>query len=132
MLGLRGLGAKLRAPWWLVIAVVGSAAIPACSCGESETTQPTGPGSTSSSGGGGAGGSGGDQGGGGAGGQGGGGGPQASGPGTTNFVNAGQTVSSPSYKMVFTFGQSTPTQGKATSPSYRVQGGLQGANGTLP
>jgi hypothetical protein len=131
MLGLGRLGAGVRAPWWLVIAVLASAAIPACSCGESETTQPSGPGSTSSSGGGGAGGEGG-QGGGGQGGDGGGGAPQASGPGTTNFVNAGQTVSSPSYKMVFTFGQSTPTQGKATSPSYRVQGGLQGANGTLP
>jgi hypothetical protein len=34
--------------------------------------------------------------------------------------------------MVFTFGQPTQNQGKTTSPGYRMQGGLIGANGSLP
>ncbi|XXX80387.1 hypothetical protein WMF30_16610 [Sorangium sp. So ce134] len=41
-------------------------------------------------------------------------------------------MSSPSYRMVFTLGQPTQNQGKTTSPGYRMQGGLVGANGSLP
>lgn len=52
--------------------------------------------------------------------------------GAGEMVSAGKVVRSPSYRMVFTLGQPTQMQGKATSPSYRVQGGLVGANGSLP
>jgi hypothetical protein len=34
--------------------------------------------------------------------------------------------------MTFTLGQSTQPQGTHKSASYRLQGGLTGANGTLP
>lgn len=50
----------------------------------------------------------------------------------SDVVSAGQVVRSPSYRMVFTLGQPTQNQGKTTSPSYRMQGGLVGANGSLP
>ncbi|WP_437940643.1 hypothetical protein [Sorangium sp. So ce341] len=50
----------------------------------------------------------------------------------SDVVSAGEVVSSPSYRMVFTLGQPTQNQGKTTSPSYRMQGGLVGANGSLP
>ncbi len=48
----------------------------------------------------------------------------------TETVSAGEVSKSPNYKMVFTFGQPTQNQGKTTSPSYRMQGGLVGANGS--
>jgi len=51
---------------------------------------------------------------------------------TTEFVNAGGVMQSPGYKMVYTLGQPTQNQGKTTSPSYRMQGGVIGANGSLP
>jgi hypothetical protein len=54
------------------------------------------------------------------------------GPGASQLVNGGDTVKSPSYKMVFTLGQPTQNQSTTTSPGYRMQGGLIGANGTLP
>jgi hypothetical protein len=54
------------------------------------------------------------------------------GPQASQLVNSGDVVKSPSYKMVFTLGQPTQNQTKTTSPSYRMQGGLVGANGTLP
>jgi hypothetical protein len=54
------------------------------------------------------------------------------GPGATQLVNGGDTVKSPGYKMIFTLGQPTQNQNKTTSPGYRMQGGLIGANGTLP
>ena len=63
---------------------------------------------------------------------GGGGGMQISGKAATELVNGGDTVKSPGYKMVFTVGQPTQNQGKTTSPGYRLQGGLVGANGSLP
>ncbi len=96
--------------------------------GESEngTTSPT----TSSSGVGGAGGQGGT-GEGGAGGAGGGGTADKGVP-ATETVSAGEVSKSPNYKMVFTFGQPTQNQGKTTSPSYHMQGGLVGANGSAP
>jgi len=50
---------------------------------------------------------------------------------STDSVSAGNVVQSPSYTMVFTFGQPTQHQGKATSPRYRMQGGFVGANGSL-
>lgn len=50
----------------------------------------------------------------------------------TETVSAGDVASSPSYRMVFTFGQPTQNQGKTTSPGYRMQGGLIGAHGSLP
>lgn len=48
------------------------------------------------------------------------------------IVTAGDTAKSPSYTMVFTFGQPTQNQGKTTSPSYSLRGGLAGANGSAP
>ena len=56
----------------------------------------------------------------------------AHGPEATQLVNSGGVCTSPAYKMVFTLGQPTQNQSKTTSPGYRVQGGLIGANGTLP
>ena len=111
---------------------------PGCDCGGEDTTTPPGTTTTTtttSSGDGGAGGDGGGTtssgGGGGAGGQGGGtladNGVQAS-----ETVSAGRVSSSPNYRMVYTFGQPTQNQGKTTSPGYRMQGGLVGANGGAP
>jgi hypothetical protein len=34
--------------------------------------------------------------------------------------------------MIFTLGQPTQNQSRTTSPSYQMQGGLIGANGSLP
>jgi hypothetical protein len=48
------------------------------------------------------------------------------------MVSGGEVSKSPGYKLVFTFGQSSQNQEKTTSPSYRHQGGLIGANGSLP
>ena len=132
---------RARLPAYLVAALLLSAAGPGCSS-EDETVGPgtggagtttstaTGHGgatsssSTSTSSGGGQGGNGG-QGGTGA-------GPSVSGKPGTETVSAGQKSSSPGYTMVFTLGQPTQNQGKTTSPGYRMQGGLQGANGSLP
>lgn len=72
---------------------------------------------------------------GGAGGQGGsgsGGAPQSFGPPGTDIVSAGAVVSNSQYRLVFTVGQSTQNQGKMTSSTYRLQGGVIGANGSLP
>lgn len=75
----------------------------------------------------------GGHGGGGVGGGGGAGGSMpAYGPPATDIVSAGEVSQSPGYKLVFTFGQSSTNQEKTTSPSYRLQGGLIGANGSLP
>ncbi|NUP08470.1 MAG: hypothetical protein HOW73_20665 [Polyangiaceae bacterium] len=74
------------------------------------------------------------QGGNGAGGDGGSGGapPPEPGPPGNALVSAGDYVSSPNYKLVFTMGQSTQNQSKMTSPNYRLQGGLIGSTGNLP
>jgi hypothetical protein len=53
-------------------------------------------------------------------------------PPATQMVNAGETGQSPHFRAVYTLGQPTQNQGATTSPSYRVQGGLIGANGSLP
>lgn len=50
----------------------------------------------------------------------------------TETVSAGEVSKSSSYTMVHTLGQPTQNQGKTTSPGYRLQGGLNGANGSLP
>ena len=89
----------------------------------------TGVGGNGGNGAGGAGGSG-HGGNGGAGGSGG--GVVNSGPPAQQLVNSGAEISSPNYKMNFTLGQPTQNQGKTTSPNYRMQGGLIGANGSLP
>jgi hypothetical protein len=103
--------------------------VPACSDGGStNTTSSSGQSSSSSSGGGGTGGAGG------AGGAGGSGGSEVTnfGPGASDFVNAGNVSKSPGYKLEGTLGQSTQNQSKMSSPGYRLQGGLIGANGSVP
>lgn len=113
---------------WLALAVASIAVSPGCSCGHDgayvagaggapgtggEGSWPTATaGSTA-----GAGGHGGDT---------------ALGHTASDVVSAGRVVKSPRYRMVFTLGQPTQNQGKTTSPSYRMQGGLIGANGSLP
>lgn len=76
---------------------------------------------------GGMGGSGGDGGSGGSGGA-----MMAHGPSATSLVNAGEVSTSPKFKLVWTLGQSSQNQSKMTSSGYRLQGGLSGANGSLP
>lgn len=78
----------------------------------------------------GAGGSGGEAGQGGGAGQGGAGGAPAASPGGTEWASAGGVSKSTKFKMQFTFGQPTTNQGHSTSESYRIQGGLVGANGS--
>ena len=121
----------------------------AAGCKELETTGSGGDATTSgSAGSGGAttsseeggGGSGGDTGGtggntggtgGNTGGTGGTGGVEIIGSGLGDFVSAGGVCDSQGYSQVFTFGQATPHQGKATSAKYRLQGGIIGATGSL-
>lgn len=121
------------------VAVLALAAMvwPGCDCGGEDTTATSSGTTTSGDGGGGVGGEGGGTttstssgGGGGAGGEGG--GAAESGRSASQMVSAGEVASSPGYRMVFTFGQPTQNQGRTTSPSYRMQGGLVGANGSLP
>ncbi|MDI1444230.1 hypothetical protein [Polyangium sp. 6x1] len=95
-------------------------------CGD-EGSSTTPPGSTAGTGGGGGAG-GGDGGSGGTGGR----PPVPPGPPGMEIVSSGDVMKSPRYKMVFTLGQPTQNQTKTTSPSYRMQGGLIGANGSLP
>ena len=49
-----------------------------------------------------------------------------------DFVSGGQVARSHQYTLVFTIGQSTQNQGPMKSPGYRIQGGVIGANGSLP
>jgi hypothetical protein len=120
--------ARLRFPAWLGVMVAASVFSPGCSCGEPGSSRgfvssgtSTGGGISQTSGTGGDGGGGPDA------------GPPASAAGrATDTVSAGNTARSPSYRMVFTLGQPTQNQGKTTSPRYRMQGGLVGANGSLP
>ena len=53
-------------------------------------------------------------------------------PPAADVVSAGDRAESPHFTAVFTFGQPTQNQNKSTSPHYRAQGGLIGANGSLP
>lgn len=116
-------------PSVLGILVIVAMASPGCGGGSEGDT--TGSDSATSSSGAGTGGQGGE-GGAGQGGAGGAGGETAErhGPSASDIVSAGDVSTSPKYKMVFTFGQSTQNQGKTTSPSYRLQGGLTGAIGS--
>ncbi len=95
-----------------------AAATSGCDTTGEDTTTTSTSGSSSSSGTGGAGGQGG--------------GALASGIQATEIVAGGDVVTSPNYKMVYTFGQPTQNQHKSTSPGYRVQGGLIGATESLP
>ena len=116
--------------WWLFAVLLGGAFVPACSCGEEETTtgaQQGTPGAGGMAGGGGTAGAGGDAGAGGTGGS-----MPTAGKTATDFVNAGEVATSPSYRMVFTLGQSTQNQGVTNSQSYRMQGGVIGATESLP
>lgn len=123
---------RLQFPVWLGLTVASLAVSPGCSCGSPDVNV-----AGAGSGGEGLGGAGGagagdpvaSAGGGGAGGR-----PEVGdrGIGAGEMVSAGKVVRSPSYRMVFTLGQPTQNQGKTTSPSYRVQGGLVGANGSVP
>jgi hypothetical protein len=54
------------------------------------------------------------------------------GPGATQLVNAGSVVSNDQYQMVLTLGQPSLSQQETTSPQYQMQGGLVGANGSVP
>ena len=113
--------------------VVVAMALPACSdSGDTESGSTTSHASSSdsASSSSGAGGGGGAGGAGGAGGHGG--GTADNGVSATETVTAGEVSKSPNYRMVFTFGQPTQNQGKTTSPGYRMQGGLVGANGSAP
>jgi hypothetical protein len=125
--------------WSSTVVLVGAVAT-ACGGGgdtssTSSTTTNTQTSVTTGSGGGGTGGTGGttttsSTGGGGTGGTGGTAGTP--GPGASQLVNAGSSVQSANYRMVFTLGQPTQNQTKTTSPGYRMQGGLIGAVGTTP
>jgi hypothetical protein len=53
------------------------------------------------------------------------------GPPASDFVSSGNVSESNSYRLVWTLGQSTSNQSTSTSPSYRLQGGLIGANGSV-
>ena len=128
---------KSRNAWPSVLGgmVLALALWPGCSCNSDESVTPTtatgtggqgGTTSTTTTSEGGGGGGGGGQGGGGAG------GAPAGGVQSTDSVSAGNVAQSQSYTMVFTFGQPTQHQGEANSASYRLQGGLVGANGSLP
>ncbi|WP_437783902.1 hypothetical protein [Sorangium sp. So ce1097] len=124
--------ARLQFSVWLAVAVASLAVSPGCSCGPEAATvavSGAGVGGSGGEGGAGAGSQVAAEGGGGEGGA-----PEVADVGRTasDVVSAGQVVRSPSYRMVFTLGQPTQNQGKTTSPSYRMQGGLVGANGSLP
>ena len=125
-------GHEVRARWrWLVVAVAVACCAPACGGDGSTSDNPTTTG-TGATGAGGSGGTGAT----GAGGSGatgaGGSGAAPGGPVAADLVNAGEQATSANYRLVFTFGQSTQNQGKTTSPNYRIQGGLIGAQGSLP
>lgn len=119
----------------LGIACVAIWAAHVAGCVDSDPSGPggsTGTGTTTTTG---SGGTGGEAGQGGEPGQGGsgatGGGAPSPSLGGTEWASAGGVVKSEKYVMHFTFGQPTSNQGKSTSSSYRIQGGLVGANGSM-
>lgn len=120
---------------WFGVAVIGTAAVVGCggdgptaSTGTSGETTSSVTGTSSS----GTGGEGGAGGGGTSTGTGGTGGATPTGKGVPggSLVSAGQVISSPKYRMVFTLGQSSPVQTNVSSPSYKLRGGLIGATGS--
>lgn len=124
---------RVRFPACLGAAIAALVLSPGCSCGGDDAARSFvgtgGGGGEGDSGGGGSGAAGGE---GGEGGEGGGDPRPRTSINAADMVSAGNTARSPSYRMVFTLGQPTQNQGKTTSPSYRLQGGLVGANGSLP
>lgn len=120
---------------WFGVAVIGTAAVVGCG-GDGPTTSTGTTGETTSSVTGtsssGTGGEGGAGGGGTSTGTGGTGGATPTGKGVPggSLVSAGQVISSPKYRMVFTLGQSSPVQTNVSSPSYKLRGGLIGATGS--
>lgn len=58
--------------------------------------------------------------------------PLAPGQSQAQLVGAGQSMSSASYRMVFTLGQPSQLRSIQQSGSYRLNGGLVGANGSPP
>jgi hypothetical protein len=58
--------------------------------------------------------------------------PVAEGQTINQLVTAGTRSSSASFTLVYTFGQPSQLQSTHTSASYRLQGGLVGANGSPP
>jgi hypothetical protein len=105
-------------------------------CENEVIIEPSGSASASSGQGGNAG-QGGSGGAGGSGGQGGNGGSgggivENHGPPAHDLVSSGKVSTSSNYKLVWTMGQSTQNQSKMSTNKYRLQGGLAGANGSLP
>lgn len=58
--------------------------------------------------------------------------PESFGPPGSGFVTAGGTATNSRFTLVFTVGQSTQNQETMTSPRHRLQGGVIGANESLP
>jgi hypothetical protein len=114
--------ARLRFFAFLGVIVATAVASPGCTCSAALTAPSVV----------GVGGGGGHATGSGEGGFGGEGGGPARGIAAGEVVSAGRLVKSRNYSMVFTLGQPSQNQGKMTSPRYRMQGGLVGANGSLP
>ncbi|MBI4955906.1 MAG: hypothetical protein HY908_28055 [Myxococcales bacterium] len=115
---------------WMLVGLLASTVALACGSSD-ETTGPvnttTGTGATGAGGSGATGGTGGQGATGGQGGQ-----APAGSQAATEIVNGGQVAESANYRMVFTLGQSSPAQDTHQSAGYRLQGGIIGANGTLP
>ena len=59
-------------------------------------------------------------------------GNEVAGKSVSQTVNGGTVASSTNFRMVFTLGQPTQSQGTYTSDNFRLQGGLIGANGNPP
>ncbi len=58
--------------------------------------------------------------------------PESFGPPGSGFVTAGGIATSSKFALVFTVGQSTQNQETQTSSRHRLQGGVIGANESLP
>ncbi len=60
------------------------------------------------------------------------GGVEVVGKSVSQTVNGGTVATSANFRMVFTLGQPTSSQGTYKSANFRLQGGLVGANGSPP
>lgn len=58
--------------------------------------------------------------------------PESFGPPGSGFVSVGGVAKSSRFTLVFTVGQSTQNQETQTSARHRLQGGVIGANESLP